>query len=525
MKLLSRMQTAFAGLAAAACLTAAQAGTLRVVPNAPLQILDPLSTTAYVTRDHGFMVYDTLFGTDMQGKVHPQMVDTYDVDASGKVWTFTLRAGLVFHDGSPVTAADAVASLQRWESRDTLGGALKARTASMEAIDARTFRITLSAPFGPMLEALGKPSAIVPFVMPKAVLDAAGDGPVKQIVGSGPFKFVASEFRPGERALYEKFDGYKPRAEAPSGTAGGKVVKVDKVEWVFLRDAQTAVNALRNKEVDYIDQPAFEQLPSLMKDPALEAIPRPIALSYVMRFNTLTPPFDDVRVRRAAMLAVNQEAILRVQIGVPGAFHACASVYPCGTTYSSTPADYTGKPDFAQARKLLQQAGYDGTPIVILDSPEVLSVAKIAPIMSALLQQAGFKTRIVPLDWASWLQKRTSTAPASEGGWNIFFAAWSPYDLSMPISSAPLTANGRQGWPGWFDDAEVRSLMTRFTDAAEMADKQAIAAQIQDRILEQGAIAPLGQTDHYSVVRKGSLDGLLPRIAATPFWNVSLTGK
>ncbi len=519
------LKSCLAGLVAATFGVVAQADTLRVVPQAPLQILDPLSTTAYITRDHGFMVYDTLFGTDSSGNVQPEMVAKYAVDAAGTTWTFTLRDGLKFHDGSPVTSADAIASLERWQSKDTLGGKMKARTSGMTAVDAHTFQIKLSAPFGPMLAALGKASSIVPFIMPKAVIEAAGAGPVTKIVGSGPFEFVQSEFKPGERAVYARFEGYKPRSEPASGTAGGKVVKVDKVEWLFLRDPQTAVNALRNKEVDFLDSPSFEQVPDLLKDPSLQVVKLPAAFSYVMRFNTLTPPFNDPKVRRAAMLAVNQEAVLKVQIGVPGAYETCASVYPCGTPYSSTPAHYTGKPNFAEARKLLQEAKYDGTPIVILDAPEVKVQYKTAPMMSALLQQAGFKTKVLPLDWASWLQKRTLTAPASEGGWNVFVAAWSPLDLAVPISSAPLTANGKSGWPGWFEDAQVDALMTQFTDATDLAQQKAIAAKIQDRILEAGAIAPLGQGNGFSVMRKDSLTGLLPRVAATVFWNVSLTGK
>lgn len=519
------LRSCVAGLILAATATFAHADTLRVVPTAPLQILDPVSTTAYITRDHGFMVYDTLFGTDLEGKVHPEMVDKYSVDAAGTTWTFTLRDGLKFHDGSPVTSADVIASLQRWQSKDTLGGKMKSRTSAMTTVDDKTFQIKLSAPFGPMLVALGKPSAIVPFIMPKAVIDEAGNGPITKIIGSGPFEFVASEFRPGERAVYVKNPDYKPRSEPASGTAGGKVVKVDKVEWIFLKDAQTAVNALRNKEVDYIDQPSYEQVADLQKDPNIEIVNRPLSLSFVMRFNTLTPPFNDPRVRRAAMLAVNQDAILKVQIGVPGAYQTCASVFPCGTIYSSTPSNYTGKPNFAEAKKLLAEAKYDGTPIVILDAPEVRVQSKTAPMMSALLQQAGFKTQLLPLDWASWLQKRTNMAPAKDGGWNVFIAAWSPYDLSVPISSAPLTANGKAGWPGWFEDAQVETLLTQFMDAKDLPDQKAIAAKIQDRILDEGAIAPLGQANQFSVMRKGSLDGLLPRIASTVFWNVSVTGK
>jgi len=517
--------TAAAMLALAGWVAPGHADTLRAVFGAPLQILDPLSTTAYITRDHGFMVYDTLFGVDIDGNVQPQMVQTWSVDDAQTTWTFTLRDGLRFHDGNPVTADDVVASLVRWQANDTLGGKMAARTRAITALDAQTVQIELSEPFGPMLMALGKPSAIVPFILPRKVLDAAGSGRITQHIGSGPFIFQESEFRPGERSVYVKNPHYQPRAEPPSGTAGGKVVNLDRVELLFLKDAQTTVNALRNQEIDYIDEASFEQVAALQADPALEVVARTPSRFYVMRFNSLTPPFDDVRVRRAAMLAVNQEAIMRVQVGIAGAWEACTSVYPCGSRFASTPADYTGRPDFAQAKKLLADAGYDGTPIVILDTPELHNLSKTATVAAALLQQAGFKTRLQPLDWASWLQKRTSMAPARAGGWNLFFAAWDPQDLTLPLASAPLTANGKGGWPGWFEDREVERLMVDFTGAADLPAQRRIATAIQSRILAQAAVVPLGQTAGFGVMRKNSLDGLLPRIASTVFWNVRLTGQ
>jgi len=226
----------------------------------------------------------------------------------------------------------------------------------------------------------------------------------------------------------------------------------------------------------------------------------------------------------AAMLAVNQEAIMRVQVGIPGAWETCTSVFPCGSVFASTPEQYTGRPDFARAKKLLAEAKYDDAPIVILDTPELHNLSKTATVAAALLQQAGFKTRLQPLDWASWLQKRTSMAPANAGGWNLFFAAWDPQDLMLPLASAPLTANGKNGWPGWFEDAEVERLMVEFTGAASLAAQQRIAAEIQRSILDQAAVVPLGQTAGFGVMRKGSLEGLLPRIASTVFWNVKLTG-
>lgn len=496
--------------------------TLHMVPRGPLKILDPSITTAYITRDHGYLVYDTLFAMDGEGKIQPQMVDHYEVDEPQTKWTFTLRDGLAFHDGKPVTSEDVVASLQRWGERDTLGRTMIEFTDSFDVVDDKTFSIQLKKPFGLMLEALGKPSAIVPFIMPKTVIDAAGDKPIADIIGSGPYAFQADGFRPGERAVYTKNPQYQPRDEPASGNAGGKVAKLDRIEWKFLRDAQTAVNALKNGEIDYIDQLDAQQVVALQKDADIDVLPKPNDIYYVLRFNHLIPPFDNAKVRRAAMLAVNQQTILRVQVGVPGAYRVCASVFPCGTPYSSDKTGFfDGKSHFAEAKQLLKEAGYDGTPVVLLNAPEIASVAKLGPVMSALLKQAGFQTELVQLDWAGWLQRRTNKRSVNEGGWNLFFAGWSPYDLNMPIASAPLTANGEDGWPGWFQNDQIAGLLDQFTNEPDLTERKRIAEEIQLHALEEGAIAPMGESDSFAAARQGTLTGWVDGVSFTPLWGVS----
>ncbi|MES1162976.1 MAG: ABC transporter substrate-binding protein, partial [Rhizobacter sp.] len=273
----------------------AQPKVLRVVPQTNITILDPIWTTAYVTRNHGYMIYDTLFGTDIDGKIKPQMVDKWSVSKDNLAWTFTLRDGLEFHDGKPVTSADVVASIKRWSSRDTFGGVMARSVASYETPDAKTFVIKLSQPFGVMLEALGKPSSNVPFIMPARVAATPGSEQVKEQIGSGPYKFVAEEYKPGEKVVYAKNEKYKPRTEPPSGTAGGKNVYVDRVEWVIIRDPQTQFNALVAGEVDMVEQPTFEQYATLKATPGIQIVDaQPAGLQFIFRFNHLHAPFNDV---------------------------------------------------------------------------------------------------------------------------------------------------------------------------------------------------------------------------------------
>src|SRR5246127_294066 len=265
--ILSRLasNTALSALALSAVLamsSPADAKTITAVMHSDLRVIDPGITTAYITRDHGYMVYDTLLAEDANFKIQPQMAD-WKVSDEKLTYTFTLRDGLKWHDGAPVTAEDCVASLKRWGRNDGMGQKLMDFTASLEATDARTITLKLKEPYGLVLETIGKPSSLVPFMMPKRLAETPADQQIKEQIGSGPFKFVAAEFRPGVKAVYEKNRDYVPRKEPPSWLAGGKVVKVDRVEWITMPDAQTAVNAVVAGDLDFMEIPPFELVPTL----------------------------------------------------------------------------------------------------------------------------------------------------------------------------------------------------------------------------------------------------------------------
>src|SRR5262249_52266212 len=166
MRGLHRIAALAAALWAVLALPAMAQTTLRVVPHSDLKVLDPIWTTAYITRNHGYMIYDTLFAKDADLQVRPQMVDKYESSPDKLTWTFTLRDGLEWHDGKPVTAEDCVASLKRWGARDSMGQQLMTFIGEMKALDAKTFQIQLKEPFGQLVEVLGKPSSTVPFMMP-----------------------------------------------------------------------------------------------------------------------------------------------------------------------------------------------------------------------------------------------------------------------------------------------------------------------------------------------------------------------
>src|SRR5262249_2909742 len=240
--------------------------TLRVVMHSDLKIVDPIWTTAYISRNHGYMIYDTLFAMDAQGEIRPQMVDTYEVSPDRLTYTLTLRDGLLWHDGTPVTAEDCIASIKRWGAKDSMGQKMMSFVQDFASVNPKTLKIILKEPTGLALQALGKPSSNVPFMMPKRVAETSPNEQIKDFTGSGPFVFKSDEWKPGDKAVYVKFAQYKARSEAPSGLAGGKVARVDRIEWRAIADQQTAINALLSGEIDVIESPLHDLLPVLKQD-------------------------------------------------------------------------------------------------------------------------------------------------------------------------------------------------------------------------------------------------------------------
>jgi peptide/nickel transport system substrate-binding protein len=510
-------------LAALALAVPAQAAnTLRAVMHSDLRVIDPGFTTAYITRDHGYMVYDTLLSTDANFKVQPQMAE-WKVSDDKLIYTFTLRDGLKWHDGAPVTAEDCVASLKRWGKVDSMGQKLMDFTASIAATDASTITLTLKEPYGLVLESIAKMSSYVPFMMPKRLAETPPDKQISEQIGSGPFRFVQSEFQPGVKAVYEKNRDYIPRKEPASWTAGGKIAKVDRVEWITMPDAQTAVNALQSGDIDFLEITPWDLLPMLEANREIKVeVLNALGYQAIGRMNFLHPPFDNPKVRRAALMAINQKDFMDAMVGNDKYFMLCGAIFICGTPLE-TPvgSDVLVKGGgMAEARKLLKESGYDGTPIVLMAPTDVVTL-KTQPIVAAqLLRQAGFAVNVQAMDWQSVVSRRTSQKPPQEGGWNLFFTNVIAADLMNPIANLQVNGKGRKGgWFGWPDDAKIEALRDAYARSSSPDEQKKIATEIQTEAYDQVIYIPVGQYRVAASWRK-SLSGVLEGPATPVFWNV-----
>jgi peptide/nickel transport system substrate-binding protein len=510
----------------AACLPAlAQAPatkTLKVVAHADLKILDPTFTTAYISRNFGYMVYDTLFAQDSSGKPQPQMVEKYTVSKDGKAWNFTLRPGLKFSDGSAVTSADAVASLQRWAARDSLGRAMTAVGAEWKAADARSFTLTLAEPFGMVLDALAKPSGFPPVVLPERLAKMSATAPLSEVLGSGPFVFKRDEWVPGNKAVFVRNPHYVARSESPNGLAGSKKPHFDRIEWLYLPDSNSAIAALKRGEVDLVEQLQPDYIAPLRTDSSIK-IGSGGAYQGFLVMNQLHPPFNNAKVRQALLAAVNQERFVAA-MGYPLDMRMayCPTFFICGSpNETAAGAEPFRKPDVAKAKKMLADAGYKGEKVVLLVPSDVPYLNAEALMAAQTMKSIGINVDAQNLDWASIGARRAKRDAPEAGGWNMYVTVAGEFDVNSPISNAYLGAACGNTLPGWPCDKPLDELRTAWLKEPAPAKRKELLDAFQVRAYEAVPYINAGQYSAAFAAR-ADLKGLDKLWAGMPmFWALS----
>ena len=514
-------------LAAAAAFAAPRvraqpARVLRYVPANDLAVLDPILTTAYVTRNHGMMVFDTLYGLDAQLRPQPQMAEGHVVAEDGLRWTITLRPGLRFHDGEPVLARDCVASIRRWAARDAMGRMILARTAELSAPDDRTIVFRLRRPFAPLAEALGKIASPICAIMPERLAQADPNRPVPEIIGSGPFRFLPAERVPGARAAYARFEGYVPRpAGTPEWTAGPKQAHFDRVEWITMPDQATGVAAMRAQEVDWMEAVAHDLIPLLrrIREVQMEVL-NPLGSISSAHFNTLHPPTDNPRIRRAILSAVDQAAFMAAAAGADRQYWTTGvGVWGPGTPLETEAGMevLNGPRDIEAARRAIREAGYRDERMVVLAQTDSTTSTAAALVGADLLRRLGLNVDLQSMDWGTVVQRRASKEPLDRGGWSLFFTGWSPLDWASPPLHASLRGGGLGGYFGWFDSPALEALAEEWLEAPDLPAQRRIGDAMQRIGLEQVPFLPLGRHFQPTAYRR-NLTGVLKGLPL--FWNI-----
>ena len=469
------------------------AKVLKYVPQANLANPDPIWTTATVSRLHGYMVWDTLYGIDDSLTGKPQMLEGADTSSDGLTWTMKLRDGLLWHDGEKVLSRDCIASIQRWGKRDGFGQRLLGQTAEMKVVDDKTFTIRLTKPFPSMAYALGANDC---FIMPERVAKTDAFQQISDYTGSGPYKFLKDEWVSGSSAAYARNDKYAPRQEPPSYYAGGKIVNFDRVEWKIMPDPATASAALQNNEVDWWENPISDLLPLLKKSPGVKVeVLDPLGWIGVVAVNHTQPPFDNPKLLRAILPAINQQDYLDAalgdeqDLGRPGGFFISGSPLASNAGMDKI----TGKRDLALAKKLVAESGYNNEPIVLMSPSDQAQLAAMAQVTDALFKSLGLNSQYTSMDWGTLVSRRASHDPSSKGGWNSFCTAWGGLNMSNPGSNYPLRGNGQGGWFGWPTDPRMEALRDKWFDAPDLATQKVVCRDMQVLAFQDLPFFPVGQ--------------------------------
>jgi peptide/nickel transport system substrate-binding protein len=511
----SLLSAAPALLAAPRIALAQRTAPLRFVPFADLAVLDPHATTSYVTRNHALMVYDTLFGLDANMQPQPQMLEGFATEPDGLRWTLTLRGGLRFHDGEPVLARDVVASLARWGKADGFGQQLYAATEEVTAPDDRTVIFRMKRPFPQLPSALAKVTTVVPAIMPARLAAAPPSQPVREIIGSGPFRYLPGESLSGDRYAYERFAGYMPR---PSGTAsftaGPKQVRLERVEYRIIPDASTAASALASGEIDWYDQVQPDQIPVLRRNRNLVVEPCE-STGYVgfLQMNHRLAPFDNPAVRRALLAAVDQADFGSAVMGEDRTLWRAGQGYFCPGTPLASAAGMevlTAPRDLERAKRLLREGGYAGQKVTLINATDVGFVNAMNMVAVDVLRRVGMEVEVLASDVATMAQRRLRPE-----GWNIYAIGAIGLQTLDPAVNTYLRGDGRPF--GFTQSPDIERLREEWMAAPDLPSQQAKARALQEKALQDVPYIPIGQylvqTAYRNNIRRGVKE-------MSVFWNV-----
>ena len=509
--MLNRRQTLLgaATLALPHAAAAQGARVLRMVPQANLASFDPIFTTANITRNYGFMVYDTLYGMTSGLEPTPQMSAGHTVEEDGRRITIGLRDRLAFHDGSPVRAVDVVASLRRWMARNPFGQKLATVVDELSARDDRSVVFRLKKPFPLLFHALAGLSQ-PPFIMPERV---ARTDPFKQIddtTGSGPFRFKRDEFNSGSVVVFERNAAYVPREERPSLTAGAKVVHFDRVEWNIITDVATSAAALQRGEIDWFEQPPPEIQELLARNAQVKVENIDVLPSVgILRLNHLHPPFDNPALRRALLPAINQADFMQAIVGTdPGMMDTRCGVYTPGTPNATMAGlePLMAARSLDRAKAMMAAAGYSNAPMRLIGPTDLLAPSAMTQVAGDLFRRLGFNQDLALSDWGTVIQRRASKEPLEKGGWSALLTSFASFDFTDPALHPLLRGNGIGGWPGWPTIPKLETLRDQWFDAPDEASRRALCADIQRVAMDEVAFVPVGAYLVSTALRRNLID-------------------
>ncbi len=509
-------------LAAPRLAGAATEATLKFVPSQDLTLLDPIQSPSGSTIMHSCLVFDLLYGLDENYNAQPQMAAGHVIEDDGKTWQITLREGLKFHNGEPVRARDVVASLQRWGKRDTFGQTLFATTDELSAPSDTVIKFRLKRPFPMIPDALGKIGAFVAIIVPEHLAQTEPTKAMPEIIGSGPYRYVAGERVAGSLNVYRKFSDYQPRASGrPSFLAGPKVAHFDRVEWHTIPDPATASAALQSGEVDWWDQATADLLPVLRRNANIVVNVRTTVASMgMLRPNQTQPPFNNPAVRRAVLGAINQSDYMIAVAGQDQSlWRANCGFFTPGSPMASDVgmAAFNGPRDLDQVKRDLAAAGYNGERLVYLAPTDLPSLNAISEVAADMFRKLDMNLDYVATDWGTVVQRFASHEPLEKGGWSMYPNYVYSVSMISPAANNYIRGSGNAAMFGWPNAPRLEELRTQWLETPDVAEQQRICRDMQLQAFQDLPYYPLG-VFYPATAYRNSLTGVLDGYSL--FYNV-----
>jgi peptide/nickel transport system substrate-binding protein len=512
-------RTLLAGLGAslaAPSIARAAGDTLVFSPVTDLTGLDPFFSATDMTTHHVGLVFETLYAMDETLTPRPHLVEGTAIEDDGKRWRITLRDGIRFHDGEPLRAQDAVASIQAWiRTGDAFARKIASVTDSLEATSDRELQFRLKKPFPLLAHGLAKPASVIPCIMPARIAEIAGSGKPIDVVGTGPYRYLPAERLAGARLAYTRYDTYRTRQEAPSYMAGARIAHFGRVEWHIIPDSSTAAASLQKGEIDWMHDLPPDLAPLLRRDPKVRVqVQDFIGGELYLRMNGLHPPFNNPAIRRAVLAGIDQSNFMQAAFGDDKSlWRTPVGVWSLGKPMSTDAGTEAMAGDLARARRLLAEAGYRGEKVVVLHAGDYPMVSAVGLVGADLLRRMGFDVDVVTLEYPAANQRRNSRNPPTQGGWNVFFGPFNGYNRYDPAAHVGINP----AFSGWIPLDEIQTLRDRWFDEPNLEQRQAIARDIQMLVWRDVPYIPLGNYSPLTAFRS-ELSGVLK--GGATFFNV-----
>ncbi|MGX8014267.1 ABC transporter substrate-binding protein (plasmid) [Mesorhizobium sp. ORM8.1] len=502
---------------------AQQESTLRYIAVSDLAYLDPVTSTAFSTRNHAFMVYDTLFAVNSRFEAVPQMLASHKMSEDELTWTLTLRDGLAWHDGQPVTARDCVASIKRWAQRDQFGAALIEATRDLADNGPATIVFSLKKPFPLLADALGKPNSPICVMMPERLAKTDPNQAVTEAVGSGPFRYAVEKRVPGVLNVYEKFDKYVPRRDGvPDFVSGPKIAHFDEVRWTTMTDIATSTAALQNGEQDWLEIVNPDARPLLQQTPGVEAtVLDNLGEMTMLQVNHLQPPFNNPAIRRAFWGAIDQDSLMQAVVGSDKSLYQTPVGFfsPNGPMANDAGMDRIRTPKSRdQVKKDLIDAGYKGEKVVFIVASENPTYNSLSAALADTMTRVGINVEYVALDLATLFSRRKNTDSVDRGGWSAFVVGWAGSDWLNPAVHVALRSSGANAYAGWANIPKIVELRKKWFEAPDVAAQKAICEEMQAVAFEEVPFYTLGKYFKTTGYRRDRIRDVLNGFPI--FWNV-----